>query len=170
MARLGPVMLDIERGDPTSTVTVRYSIRFNRLDILGNLRYQETIQLFSEDSPPDHDGFLFIFPPLIILLSPDGHTTVAYTRTAQVANNILHEDPSAGKDEIYAKVCLRSLDAQFLPICRTSNTVMDGCERAALTALPRPHRTPPSATASRSASRSRPSRRLKAQGRSWETQ
>lgn len=124
MASFERPRLDIERGDSTSRVTVRLGIRFNSIDVLGNLRYRATVQLFGQDLPPEPGGDdpLFTFPPVTV--RPNGQTTQDRIIVAQVANSILDEDRGPDEDEIYARVCLRSLDAPFPTLCRPSNVVV----------------------------------------------
>ncbi|MGH3776291.1 MAG: hypothetical protein ACRDRR_11255 [Pseudonocardiaceae bacterium] len=124
MARPDDVRLTIAftSGSPTAGVTIRYVIRFNDDDVAGNRRYRERIQLFGEDAPagPAGDDLLFTFFPSRIV-RPNGQTTVQRTLTAQVPNAILDEDPGADQDEIYARVCLRSVD-QTPPVQRCARS------------------------------------------------
>ncbi len=122
MARPDQVRLTIEliSGSLTSRVTVRYRASFDDADVAGNRRSQETIQLFGEDPPAGsvNDVVLFTFPPVTI--RPNGQTLRTFTRTAEVANSVLNEDTNGQEDEIYALVCLQSLDSAEEPICRPS--------------------------------------------------
>lgn len=111
-------------GSTSSTVTVSYPIEFNNLDVLGNLRYREVIQLWGDDPPPGRSGsddVLFSFPNATV--RPNGQTTLPRTRIAQVANSVLNEDGGTDEDEIYARVCLESLDAEFPPVCQDSGQI-----------------------------------------------
>ncbi|MGH3917410.1 MAG: hypothetical protein ACRDTC_28955 [Pseudonocardiaceae bacterium] len=116
MATIGPVTLRIEAvsGSTSSRVTVSYRIRFNSLDVLGNLRYREIIRLFGDDppgGPSASDDLLFSFPRQTV--RPNGQAALQRTRIAQVPNRVLDEDRGSDEDEIYAEVRLRSLDASF---------------------------------------------------------
>ncbi|MGH3785711.1 MAG: hypothetical protein ACRDRG_04005 [Pseudonocardiaceae bacterium] len=126
MADIGPVTLRIEAvsGSTSSRVTVSYSVRFNSLDVVGNLRYREIIRLFGDDppvGPSSSDDVLFSFPRQTIRL--DGKTTLQRIRSAQVSNRILDEDRGSDEDEIYAEVRLRSLDARFPDEVRRSEDI-----------------------------------------------
>lgn len=122
MARPDQVRLTIEliSGSPTSRVTVRYRAVFDNADVAGNRRSQETIQLFGEDPPagPVGDGLRFTFPPVTI--RPNGQRERIFTRTAEVANGVLNEDLGGEEDEIYALVCLESLDSDEEQVCTPS--------------------------------------------------
>lgn len=122
MARPDQVRLTIEliSGTLTSRVTVRYRANFDDADVAGNRRSQETIQLFGEDPPAGavNDVVLFTFPAVTI--RPNGEPERTFTRTAEVANSVLNEDPGGQEDEIYALVCLQSLDSAEDPICGSS--------------------------------------------------
>ncbi len=122
MARPDQVELTIElvSGSPTSRVTVRYRAVFDNADVAGNRRSQETIQLFGEDPPagPVGDGLRFTFPAVTI--RPNGQPERTFTRTAEVANGVLNEDLGGEEDEIYALVCLESLDSDEEQVCTPS--------------------------------------------------
>lgn len=122
MARPDQVRLTVEliSGSETSRVTVRYRASFDDADVAGNRRSRETIQLFGEDPPagPAGDDARFAFPPVTV--RPDGQRLQTFTRTAEVANSVLNEDPSGEEDEIYALVCLQSLDSDEEQSCTRS--------------------------------------------------
>lgn len=124
MARPDQVRLTIEliSGSLTSRVTVRYRANFTPAEVAGNLRSRETIRLFGEDPPAGTagDDLLFTFFPSVIV-RPNGQITRQFRRTAQVPNSVLDEDPGADQDEIYARVCLRTLD-QPLPVLRCARS------------------------------------------------
>ena len=123
MARPDQVRLTVElvSGSSTSRVTVRYRAVFDDADVAGNRRSQETIQLFGENPPvgPVGDALRFTFSPSSIVL-PNGQGERTFIRTAEVANSVLNEDPDGEEDEIYALVCLQSLDSEEDQSCARS--------------------------------------------------
>lgn len=126
MASIGPVTLRIEgvSGSVSSRVTVSYLITFNRRDVLRNRRYREIIRLFGDDPPGGasaNDDVIFRFPRQTV--RPNGATTLQRTRTAQVLNRVLDEDRGSDEDEIYARVLLRSLDADLPDTFRDSGQI-----------------------------------------------
>lgn len=110
MATIGPVTLTIVSEDSdTSQVTVRYDIRFNPLDVLANLRYRDRVRLFGDDPVFDDD----LIELRNDLARPDGQQTRNRDFTRTVANSTLDEDSPLQRDEIFARVNLRSVDVPF---------------------------------------------------------
>lgn len=120
MATIGRVSLTIKvDGSDTSEVAVEYTIRFNALDVLGNLVHREQVRLFGDDPVFDDD----LITLQNVQVRPNGQTTLERRIIRRVADSTLNEDRPFQDDEIYARVDLRNLDVPFPPVSRNSNVV-----------------------------------------------
>ena len=96
--------LQINTGNNTSTVTVRYTIRFSPNELAADSVFNERVILMGDDGN-GVDDFLV---NLVSTRAVANNNTIQRTFNRTVNNNLLDEDASVfnGRDEVYARIIL----------------------------------------------------------------